>query len=518
MQRFALTASFSFLATLLSAVPAQASPGLNSDITRNPSAATGRSGNASLLVRALLSKDGNAILEATTGELDGDETAPGNIAKLQIKGFDGEGNLWWAQNENGLNEGGHVVRTFDHFDRGQPYQVQANVKGIDGNRTNVITVTGNVKLRPDLAVRDVDAPAEAFIGAPVNVSAHVSELNGDVGASASCLLLVDGVETDRSEGIWVDAGTGVTCLFTVEIADEGTHDLDVVVADVEPGDWDAANNAASTSISIVSPSQPLSWSAYVTGYQYDHEHYRSEGWRNYDYDSGDTTHTDWSNEQTYSRDEWISTRFSGWNDTYIGFPFSVMVSQSTAGETVHSFDVVDHPADYSYDDGTNRYAGLRINFEDSDDAGKKRRKRRDYLHIYSEEWDGVGYASVSYLTTGGGYTYFSRDYYSSWYQYPGEDPVYTHQRDITDDVEGDYGVADAPQVWGATYDFDVAVSGDTNTVAATVQVPVSSQLYESSTPWECTDYDQDNGNYIYQSHRCYEEDYAYTQYSGSASG
>jgi hypothetical protein len=92
-----------------------------------------------------------------------------------------------------------------------------------------------------------------------NVSANVSELNHDVGAKADCVLLVDGAQVDQSLGIWVDAGGTVTCAFTTKISVVGTHKLTVSATNVVPGDWDLANNTASTTIEIVPPIVKMAW-------------------------------------------------------------------------------------------------------------------------------------------------------------------------------------------------------------------------------------------------------------------
>jgi hypothetical protein len=63
----------------------------------------------------------------------------------------------------------------------------------------------------------------------VNISAIVSEGNGDVGARADCVLYVDGAAVDRAKGIWVDAGDAVTCAFTYTFTDPGTHDVEIRV-------------------------------------------------------------------------------------------------------------------------------------------------------------------------------------------------------------------------------------------------------------------------------------------------
>jgi hypothetical protein len=77
---------------------------------------------------------------------------------------------------------------------------------------------------------------------------------------------------DRAEGIWVDAGDSVSCAFTHTFAG-GTHQARVDVGDVNPGDWDPANNSAVTSIAIVSDEEAFVGGSAWAGSSV--EHYRS---------------------------------------------------------------------------------------------------------------------------------------------------------------------------------------------------------------------------------------------------
>lgn len=258
----------------------------------SPAAATGRSGSASLSSRSLIGQDGLTTLEITTADLDSAATPPGNIAKAQVKSFDGEGEVVFAQNYTGLVGGGSFTRTYSQFVRGQSLQVQANVRGIDGQRTDVVTVTHVVRRRPDLEAAELQAPTQALLGSIVNISAVVRELNSDTGARANCLLSVDGAIVDRADGIWVDAGDTVTCAFSHVFESLGTKQLQVRLANVTPGDWDAANHEKTATIQIVEASQPFN-SATGNFYDYDSRwDYRVTG----SYQRADGTYpatTDW---------------------------------------------------------------------------------------------------------------------------------------------------------------------------------------------------------------------------------
>lgn len=222
--------------------------------------ATGRSGSAQLTSRALLGKDGYTDLEITTGELDVGTVPPGNLSKIQVKGFNAHGALRSTINYNHLRAGGYAHYRYAGYARGNTIQVQSNVTGID-RRTDVVTVRDMVALRPDLAVTDLTAPDAAVVDLPVQIYATVSELNGDVGAHAECVLSVDGAQVDEAAGIWVDAGSHAVCMFSHVFAQTGTHTLEVSAEDVTPGDWDLSNNSATRPIAITSAGIALHGSA-----------------------------------------------------------------------------------------------------------------------------------------------------------------------------------------------------------------------------------------------------------------
>lgn len=223
-----------------------------------------RSGDASLTGRALLSKDGSTSLELTTGQLDV-AGAPGSIVRVQAKLLDANKVLQTTQNYNGAN-GGVEVLNFAGRPRHSFIQAQANIRGIDPNRTDVVTIVERVNRRPDIAVLAVDAADKAPPSTPVVVSATLGEMNGDLGAHANCVLYVNGSEADRANGIWIADGDHVSCAFTTSFASPGNYLLEVKAENVAPGDWDTANNSLSRRIDIVAENTlPLSGTLSVSG-------------------------------------------------------------------------------------------------------------------------------------------------------------------------------------------------------------------------------------------------------------
>src|SRR5690348_7983659 len=207
--------------------------------------ATGRSGSASLEARALLAADGSVQVDASTGSLDAGTTR-GDIRKLQMKVLSPSGKPTSTQNFDG-NGSGRWSATLARVGAGSKIQLQANIGGVDGRRTDVVTITVPVKRLPDVAVDGVAAPSRAMSGMPMNIVATVSERNGDIGARASCMLAIDGQLNDQARGIWVDAGKSVSCAFQTQLSRVGSHKVTVYITGVSPTDYNQADNSASTS-------------------------------------------------------------------------------------------------------------------------------------------------------------------------------------------------------------------------------------------------------------------------------
>lgn len=318
--------------------------------------ATGRSGNAVIQARALLDKAGVATIDVTTGELDASGTAPGAFDKIQLKGLNPEDltTALWVDNYNALKKAALGSYTYSYANLGydMPIQVQANVSGID-SRTDVITVVEHVKRRPDLSVLQLQSPAQALPNVPVTIGATVRELNGDVGARANCVLYVNGVEADRSNGIWVDAASVVSCAFSHQFAATGTYQLSVAVEGVVPGDWDLANNTATGSIVIRTPGD-FNYSAYAEDISDYHQQYYYRQTGTYSLTSGLTGSFDLYQEFDYHQRVQYAA-MDGWMPQEVAWPITAQVTHSSGGTTIGSFDQLSTSYSGVWDDGTNGY-------------------------------------------------------------------------------------------------------------------------------------------------------------------
>ena len=224
--------------------------------------ATGRSGSARLAARALLGSDGVTRLLVTTGSVDDPDRAPGELAKVQLKVYGPDGTRLSTLNFQRPTSGGSYEFLLPGLPHGARIEVQANVRGIDRNRTDVVNVTATVANAPRLAVT-IDPPAQVVAGSPTVITGTVRETGGGSGAYTSCVLYVDGVEVDRIDDVWVDAGDAVTCAFTTEFR-PGSHDVQIRL-ERPSGDNTLIGQmpTASGQVNAVTPNPAPTWTASV---------------------------------------------------------------------------------------------------------------------------------------------------------------------------------------------------------------------------------------------------------------
>ena len=100
-------------------------------------------------------------------------------------------------------------------------------------------------LRPDLVVAAVHAPPQTLTTRPVDVVADVSELNGDVGATATLTLMLGPTPLAEPRTIIVPKGGAISSTFEdVKLETAMSAELSVRVDDAAPFETDATNNSA----------------------------------------------------------------------------------------------------------------------------------------------------------------------------------------------------------------------------------------------------------------------------------
>ncbi len=229
---------------------------------------TGRSGSAALQVEALGSA-GLTLLRVESFRADDLSRPAGVLERVQVKVLTTAGKVWSVRSYDGLNAGALFTVALTGLPTGATIQVTGLVRGLDGRRTDVVTVGGVAIARaPDLAVTGIALPSQVYTGVPTLITATVAELNGERGARADCRLDVDGQLADRARGIWVDAGDVVSCAFTVTFTQAGSHAVTVSLESVQPADLASANDRRSATFTAIAPTPTpstlaLSWGASV---------------------------------------------------------------------------------------------------------------------------------------------------------------------------------------------------------------------------------------------------------------
>lgn len=443
--------------------------------------ATGRSGSATLSARALLGKDGKTVIEATTGELD-TTTAPGTLKKVQIKPLNSDGNALYARNFNGLTAGGYFKTTVNDLSRHQQVQVQTNIAGIDANRTGVVTVVETTKLRPDLKAANLTAPHQANINTPVTISAVVSEVNGDVGARANFVLYVNGTAIDRSNGAWVDANGTANVTFSHIFTTTGTHNLEVKVEDVIPGDYDTANNVVAGTISIVQPQTATPFDYYAHAYQDRYEY-------NYDYDYKYFYNGVLNSENVYQYGHRQNYEYAYYNANVTGknltFPVSISASETNDGTTVLSSTVTNLPVQYSY---SYDYGWAVYTYEQgwTQDAAGRWFSVTNYKYVYPNGQEDKG-STMNVYRWGQDVAYFSNSFYRTFLSDGSVDQANSSTYTYTYSYQ--YGTSTNIQM-GSTYGISFSLTdatGETFAAAPEMALTGNNDSYAYNDCWSGAD-------------------------------
>ena len=436
--------------------------------------ATGRSGSASLTARALLGKDGATTIEMTTGQLDTDAATPGAIRKAQLKPLDENGEALYARNFTGAS--GYFSTNVNDLHRGQQVQMQATINGIDLNRTNVVTVVETVKVRPDLSPTTITAPARGVPGVPVNISVVLRELRGDSGATTNLVLYVDGVAVDRANGVWVDAGGTVSCVFTHTFTSAGTKQLEVKAEQTAPGDYDTSNNLATGSLEIGPINAELNYNFQVVDMDDDYRAHIFE--RNYINGVLQKEH-----EEDASAKGWQQNiSFFGWTGRMISFPVTISHVETNDGATVFSdsYSNLTPTSVIDASDGVTRFIAYNV-FRYEPSTGH-------YFNLSTTASIDLATGTRTEMTVfssnrqAGDVTYYSAGYERFWDSSTGEEFFYTFN--TTDNPRSGWRIP-----MGTRYGINIALSvGDGVVYTASPEVTLSTFDNTGSQPYSCFDW------------------------------
>jgi hypothetical protein len=428
--------------------------------------ATGRSGSARLAARALLGADGVTRLLVTTGSVDDPDRAPGELAKVQLKVYAPDGTKMFTQNFQRPTSGGSYVFLLPGLPAGARIDVQANVRGIDRNRTDVVEISETVKLGAALGVT-IDPPAQVVTGVPTVVTGTVRETNGQVGTYTSCVLYVDGVEVDRIDHIWVDAGDVVTCAFTHTFREDGAHNVQIQLI-AGPGDQTFVTDppSASGQVVAVDPTPTPTFTASVMDRTVAEERLYDETWWNPD-GSNREFH---QNNGEASRTQ--SFAMTGALARAAAFPLtSVSVQLSSTAGPWHSA----------------QWSGLAAALPDlSGQSCVNQLVPEHGAHFYLCS-SGIGYTgstAFGYTRFAGTVTYHSRAFHRQWDAIPAVETTYSWNN-----VSETYAGGGQMRPLGSEVTFSVTVTDLIGSIPVSGTVPLTS--FDEGTvtlaPYTCKD-------------------------------
>jgi hypothetical protein len=200
-------------------------------------------------LRALTGPDAADLTVTLVADATTTCAVPNAIKKLQLKTFNADGTLASTRNVNDVLAPGGIVKNIDlgRMPRDRRVDADVLVQAATPGRTFMIHGTTTTLLRPDLVVREINAPKQALVGTPLTITAVIAEQNGDVGAVADVTLsAVPGV-VDQVD---VPPGGSTTVSFPATFGSPVPVDLTMTVGAATPAETDITNNAATATIEI----------------------------------------------------------------------------------------------------------------------------------------------------------------------------------------------------------------------------------------------------------------------------
>jgi hypothetical protein len=454
--------------------------------------ATGRSGLAALQAEALIATDGSVQL-AVSSFRSGDALAlpAGILEKVQVKIFDASNRLLSTRNVNALNGGPSWTTALPGMPAGGTVQVQANVKGIDPRRTDVVTVSGIVAVAaPDLAVTGLVIPGTAIAGAPTVLGATIAETGGQHGARADCVLYINNVASDRSNGIWVDAGGVVSCAFTHVFPAAGTVSLRIALEHIVPGDGNASNNSATATLPVVTPAVGAAGSSF--------DGYVSSG----TFISADTFETKWTapdgsvflQQQNGSRNSGslFSFNATGVINTAVTFPLSrVEIAENGDGRLLTSLRIDGM-------DATSLSPGAACGSRDVGDGTAL------YICAYGE-----GFTVETFAHNAGVVTYQSSEYSKQW-----NGSSYDENTYVVNDTQATGAFADVRLL----FSLNLQVTDGAVIYVLNGSGPMATTTVNDVEPRQCATQPIAIGSVTYTAATCFASAYLFNGFTGVLSG
>jgi hypothetical protein len=236
------------LLAVLAASAVVAAPAARAD---DPPLCPSSTGNAYGLTAGALTGPNQTDLTLTVKAAPGCGAADA-IKHIQIKTFDGDGDIVTVQNlhDSELTAGAVTIQ-LPRVVRGRRIETDVEIQTGRPARTYVVHDATTSQLRPDLVVASVEAPPQTLTTRPVDVVAEIAEVKGDTGADALVTLASAIGPLAEPIPVSVPAGGHVSVMFPrVALSNAVAQDLNVIVSDAAPSEYDLTNEERSTSIDV----------------------------------------------------------------------------------------------------------------------------------------------------------------------------------------------------------------------------------------------------------------------------
>lgn len=198
-------------------------------------------------------------------------SAPSVAEQVILKSFNVAGRLVWNRTIKSvpltlisptISRGYLELADLEHQ---QPLSIQVQVKNSKTGAAEILKAEARVLYRPDLQVAALQAPAHAKTRQTVNLTAVISEKQGDVGGDCTVYLMNGTTIIDRAEGVKIPRGGSATVLFSAHFPEPGSQRLHVAIGTVSPGDFEVGNNS-SPEVEIQVSAVPLQAAQYDLSY------------------------------------------------------------------------------------------------------------------------------------------------------------------------------------------------------------------------------------------------------------
>ncbi len=171
---------------------------------------------------------------------------------VQLKTYTADGKLDDVRKLANVRAPGGVANVdLGRLARDRRVEADVLVQSTPEPQARVLRASTRTRLRPDLVVAAVHAPAQSTTKRPIDVLAEIEELNGDTPATATVTLMLGPTRLAPPASISVAAGSRASIAFTgVTVATAALSELSVFVTDASPGETDTLNNVRTRTIDV----------------------------------------------------------------------------------------------------------------------------------------------------------------------------------------------------------------------------------------------------------------------------